>query len=122
MPQSGQFPLWGRLLVAGLLIGFIALTNNPLVVLQARLGLSPAPLERYLGVKNIFSGMTEGVHQFVHFNFSLAVEANIFSPIVVLFGMASILTWRFPKIDTKVKEAWFFVSFILGSIMVNLFN
>ena len=73
-------------------------------------------------MKNVFSGMTEGVYQFVHFNFILSIEANIFSPLVVVLGMVSIIIWRFPTIDTKAKEAWFFASFVFGSVMVNLFN
>ena len=103
-------------------IGFVAIPNNPLVILQARLGLSPAPLERYLGVKSLFSGMTEGAHQLAHLNFRSAFEANIFSPLLITVIAIMIVFWRFPKIHTKTQEMSFFIFFVLASALVNIFN
>ena len=101
---------------------FAYIENNPFVRLEAKLGLSPSPLERYLGVKSLFSGMTEGVHQLFHLNIYESVQANIFSPLVVFVLIYFISTWKFPKLDTIRKEYAFFLSFIVLSILVNIYN
>ncbi len=105
-----------------LLLGLASIDNNPLVKLEAKLGLSPAPLEKFFSIKSLFSGMTEGVHQFTRLNIEEAIKANIFSPFVIPLVVFVILTWRIPKLDTSNKEYVFFASFIGLSVIVNLVN
>ena len=57
--------------------------DNPIVRLQATIGLSPSPIEKLFGLKSLFSGMTEGVYQLLNLNFRESVKANIFSPVIV---------------------------------------
>ncbi len=111
-----------RLLVILLLAGFAFIENNPVVRLEAALGLSPSPIERFFGIKSLFSGMTEGVHQFVRLNILASIEANIFSPLIIPVMVFLISTWKAPKIDTKYKERAFFVVFIAMSAIVNVVN
>lgn len=111
-----------RLLIIILLACFALIENNPVVRLEAVLGLSPSPIERFFGTKSLFSGMTEGVHQFVRLNIMTSVEANIFSPLVIPALVFFISTWRVPKIDTKKKEQVFFLVFIAMSAIVNIVN
>ncbi len=113
--------LWRFFLIIAI-VGFASIDNNPLVKFEAELGLSPSPIEKIFGVKSFFSGMTEGVFQFIHMNIEASIQANIFAPLVVPFVFYSILTWSFPKIDTKKKEYAFFSVFILLSIIVNIAN
>lgn len=101
---------------------FASLENNPVVKMEALLGLSPSPIERIFGIKSLFSGMTEGIFQFIRLNFEASMKANAFSPLVIPLVGFSILTWRFPKIDTRKKEYVFFVAFIMLSIIVNIVN
>ncbi|MCK5717750.1 MAG: DUF2752 domain-containing protein [Thiomargarita sp.] len=94
-----------------ILIGFASIRNNPLVRLEALLGLSPSPIERFFGVKSLFSGMTEGIHQFVHLNIVSSIKANIFAPLFIIIIVYSILSWNIPKMDTRKKE-YFFLQFL----------
>jgi hypothetical protein len=106
-----------------LFVCFLAfIKNNPIVLFQARLGLSPPPIERFFGFKSLFSGMTEGVHQFIRLNVKESIQANVFSPIVFPVVGYFILMWKTPKIDTKFKEVLFFSVFVLLSIIVNIVN
>ena len=111
-----------RLLVILLLAGFAFIENNPVVRLEAALGLSPSPIERFFGIKSLFSGMTEGVHQFVRLNIMASIKANIFSPLVIPVVVFFVSTWRVPKIYTKKKEQAFFLVFIAMSAIVNVVN
>lgn len=111
-----------RLLIILALFGFVFIEKNPVVRLEAILGLSPAPLERFFGIKSLFSGMTEGVHQFARLNIEASVKANIFSPLVIPLVVFFISTWKIPKIDTKNKEYVFFLVFIGMSVIVNIVN
>jgi hypothetical protein len=111
-----------RLLIILALVGFAMIENNPVVRLEAFLGLSPSPLERFFGIKSLFSGMTEGVHQFVRLNLAESIRANLFAPLVVPLLVFLVVTWRFPKIDSKQKEAIFFLGFIGLSVVVNIVN
>ena len=104
------------------LIGFAFIENNPLVRLEAILGLSPSPIERFFKVKSLFSGMTEGVHQFVRLNIEASAKSNIFAPIVIPLLVFGISTWNIPKVDTKKKEYIFFLIFIGLSVIVNIVN
>ena len=111
-----------RLLIVLLLVGFASIDNNPIVRLEAIIGLSPSPIERLFGVKSLFSGMTEGVYQFVHLNIKSSVKANVFSPFVIPIVTYGVLTWYVPKIDTRKKEYIFFSVFIGLSIIVNILS
>jgi hypothetical protein len=66
-----------RLMVLATLGWFISLDRNPLVRLEAVLGLSPSPLEKLFGVKGLFSGITEGMHRLVYGDVTGALAANI---------------------------------------------
>jgi hypothetical protein len=96
------------------------LPANPLVRLEAVLGLSPAPLERYLGVKNVFSGMTEGMHQLVHGDLAKALQANILTPLIA----CAFLTWAATgwRITTRRHELWAGLLFVVLSALVNLLH
>lgn len=109
----------------GLLLGlglFAALEANPLVRLEAALGLSPAPLERVVGIKNLFSGMTEGMHRLALLDMEGSLAANIFSPAVAVLLIVSILSWRIPRVASREREFWFFAAFLGLSVLVNLFH
>ena len=111
-----------RLLLFFLLLLFFSLENNPLVRLEALIGLSPSPIEKIFGVKSLFSGMTEGVNQMAMFNIENALKANIFSPLVIPLLLLLFLRGKAPKIKTKKHELIFFSSFIFLSILVNTYN
>lgn len=111
--------LWLRLSIVVLVVLFVRIENNPIVRLQAQLGLSPSLVERIFGVKSLFSGMTEGVHQFAKLNVPASVHANPLAPMVLPLFAYWCFVWRFPVIDGKCKEIVFFVSVILLSIAVN---
>lgn len=105
-----------------MLASFASMENNPIVKLEAILGLSPSPIERLFGIKSFFSGMTEGVHQFVHMDIESSIRANVFAPFVMPALIYGVLTWKIPKIDTRKKEYIFFAVFIGFSIVVNIAN
>lgn len=111
-----------RLVLIIIVAVFAAIDNNPVVKLEAVLGLSPSPIERLFGVKSLFSGMTEGVHQFVRMDFESSIKANIFSPLVIPLISYVILAWRFPKLKTRRQEYMFFGVFIMLSFVVNIVN
>ncbi len=104
-----------------MLLGWVAsIEHNPLVRIEAQVGLSPAPLERFFGIKNFFSGMTEGAHRLARFDFLGSLEANIFTPLFLAASVLAILMWRVPKVDTRAKELVFFVVFVGLSLVVNV--
>lgn len=103
-------------------MAFAYIENNPIVRLEAVLGLSPAPLERFFGIKSLFSGMTESVHQFVRLNFVSSFRSNPFGPLVIPVFVVCCLFWWVPTLDTKKKEIIFFLLFITASAVVNLLS
>lgn len=109
-----------RLVAAGALVWFFSLDWNPLVRLEAWLGMSPSPLERYFHVKSAFSGMTEGVYQFVHMNFQESLRANCLSPLVVLACLGMVATGYRPRIRGRRGEIAFFAAFVALSLLVNV--
>jgi hypothetical protein len=111
-----------RVVILLLLCGFAYVEPNPIVRLEAILGLSPSPIERFFGIKSLFSGMTEGVHQLVRLDLLASMEANVFAPLVIPFLAYCCLVWKIPKIDTKPKEIFFFLGFITFSLVVNILN
>ena len=118
----GLKSLFLRLLLFLLLLLFISIENNPLVRLEAIIGLSPSPIEKIFGVKSLLSGMTEGVHQMSFLNVQDALNANIFSPIVIPLLLLLFIRGKIPKIKTRKHELVFFSSFIFLSILVNAYN
>ena len=114
--------LFLRLFLFFLLLLFFSLENNPLVRLEAIIGLSPSPIEKIFGVKSLLSGMTEGVHQMAFLNVQDALNANIFSPLVLPLLLLLFIRGKIPKIKTRKHELVFFSSFIFLSILVNVFN
>ncbi len=61
---------------------FVAMDRNPVVMLLARTGISPSPLERLFGLKGFFSGMTEGMHRLTNGNLSGAIDANPYTLLI----------------------------------------
>lgn len=100
----------------------MSIDDNPIVKLEAKLGLSPAPIERFFKIKSLFSGMTEGTYQLLNRNIRGALEANVFTPLVLAYLICLLFFYRSMKINTKKKEIIFFLVFIILSILVNIFN
>jgi len=111
-----------RLLLVIIFILIVSLENNPLVQLEAILGLSPAPIERFFNIKSLFSGMTEAFHQLVKLEYKKAIDSNIISPLFVIFIIVFLINGRIPVLITKKREIAFFLFVVLLSIVVNIFN
>ena len=112
-------PLFARIALLGLLGGFAALARNPIVLLEARLGLSPSPLERLFGIRGFFSGMTEAAHRLSRFDFVGAAQANVLVfPTIAAFTLV-LLTWRAPKLRTRAQELGFFGLIVAGTALNN---
>ena len=109
-----------RLAIAILLVAFFSLEPNPLVRLEALLGLSPAPLEKHLGIRSLFSGMTEGVVRTLHGDLREAIRANVFSPLVVPLLMFFLWIGKVPALASRRSEISFFCGFVLLSVIVNI--
>lgn len=107
------------LLVAGL-AGLAALDHNPIVRFEAVLGLSPSPLERLLGIRGFFSGMTEAAHRLTRLDLIGAAQANVLVfPFLGGFA-AALLLWRWPKLRTRRQEYAAFAIAIAGTAMNNV--
>ena len=101
---------------------FASLDNNPLVKFQARLGLSPSPLEKLFHLKGMFSGMTEGMHRLALGDIIGAMSANVLTPLfAIVFSLCFLGGYR-PRIKTKRQENLFFFLVIVLSVVVNLVN
>ena len=111
-----------KLLIFVFFFWFMSIDDNPIVKLEAKLGLSPAPIERFFKIKSLFSGMTEGTYQLLNRNIRGALEANVFTPLVLAYLICLLFFYRSMKINTKKKEIIFFLVFIILSILVNIFN
>jgi hypothetical protein len=111
-------PLALRLCLLALLAAFASLDRNPVVRLEAQLGLSPSPLERWVGIRGLFSGMTEATYQLVRLDLGRALAANVL--VVPVLGAIAlcILLWRRPKLDTRRREIAFF-GLVLAGIAIN---
>ena len=109
-----------RLLLLGALAAFAALDRNPLVWLEARLGLSPSPLERLFGIRGFFSGMTEATHRLTKLDLVGAGEANILVFPVIAATAAAILLWRRPRLSTRRQELAFFAVAVGGTAINNI--
>lgn len=111
-------PLALRLCLLALLAAFASLDRNPVVRLEAQLGLSPSPLERWFGIRGLFSGMTEATYQLVRLDLGRALAANVL--VVPVLGAIAlcILLWSRPKLDTRRREIGFF-ALVLAGIAIN---
>jgi hypothetical protein len=116
----------GRLLLRSLALvaaWWIASTpNNPVVRLEAVVGLSPSPLEKLVGIKGPFSGMTEGMHQLARGRLVAAVEANVMTPFVAAAFVGCVLLGVRPRVTTRRSELGFFATVVMATILVNSFS
>lgn len=99
---------------------FVALPHNPIVRLEAVLGLSPSPLEKLIGIRGPFSGMTEGAYRLAHGQVVASVEANPLTPVVVAIFLVCALSGSRPRIRNRRHEAAFFLVMCIGTVLVNL--
>ncbi|MFL6740060.1 MAG: hypothetical protein ACJ8FE_01870 [Sphingomicrobium sp.] len=113
-------PLSARLLLLGALTAFAALDNNPLVRLEAKLGLSPSPLERLFGIRGFFSGMTEAAHRLTRLDLAGAGEANILVFPFLGACVVGILLWRRPRIRTRGQELAVLAMAVAGTLINNI--
>ena len=109
-----------RLLLLGGLAAFAALDNNPVVRLQALIGLSPSPLERLFGIRGFFSGMTEATHRLTRLDLIGAGEANILVFPFLGACAAGILLWRRPRVKTRGQELAVFAIAVAGTLINNI--
>lgn len=113
-------PMAGRVLLSMVLIWFARLEHDPLVRLEAVLGLSPSPLEWLFGIKGLFSGMTEAAHRLSLGDLHDAVAANfLFVPLAGLTVGALILGWR-PRIRNGRDDKFFFAAVVLLTLLLNM--
>ena len=113
-------PVGARLVLLGALAAFAALDNNPLVRLEAELGLSPSPLERLFGIRGFFSGMTEATHRLTRLDVIGAGQANILVFPVLALATAAILLWWRPRIRTRRQEIAVLALAIVGTAINNV--
>ncbi len=111
-----------RLLLLVLAWWFAAMSHNPVVRLEGRLGLSPSPLEKLAGIRGPFSGMTEGFYQLARGSVDGAVNANVLTPLVALTMIACISLWWRPRLVTRLQEATFFLAVVCATIVVNTWH
>ena len=109
-----------RLLLLGGLAAFAALDNNPVVRLQAVIGLSPSPLERLFGIRGFFSGMTEATHRLTKLDLAGAAEANVLVFPFLAAVAGAVLLWHWPKLRTRGQEFAFFGIAVVGTAINNL--
>jgi hypothetical protein len=95
--------------------------HNPIVRLEASVGLSPSPLEKLFNIKGPFSGMTEGMHQLARGRPAAALESNVLTPFVAAGFAVCVLLGVRPRITTRRREVAFFASVIAATVLVNWF-
>ena len=112
-------PIAFRLCLIALLAAFASLDHNPVVRLEAKLGLSPSVLERF-GIRGLFSGMTEATYQLVRLDLGKALAANILVVPVIGTIALCILLWSRPKLDTRRRELIFLALVLAGTAINNV--
>ena len=122
MIESRGPPVAVRLLMIVAAWWFAAIPHNPVVRLEAILGLSPSSLEKLVGIRGPFSGMTEGFHQLARGNFFASVRANILSPAVAVVFLVCLFTWSRPRIQSRRQEAAFFIAACGATVVVNIWH
>ncbi len=118
--MASKPPLLLRLLLVGAFGLAASIDHNPLVKLQVAVGLSPSPLERFFGVRGMFSGMTEAAYQLAHFNLLGSVQANVLAIPIIGSIAAAILLWRVPELNSRPRELTFFATVIAASLINNI--
>lgn len=108
-----------RVMILLAAVSFCALAQNPLIQLEAWLGLSPAPWERFTGMKTVFSGMSEAFHRLATGDVLGAFKANFLAPPFALALIFATLLWRWPRVTTRGGEGFFFAMIIISSLAVN---
>jgi hypothetical protein len=89
-------------------------------VLEARLGVSPSPLERLFGIRGFFSGMTEATHRLTRLDFVGTAQANVLVyPTLAAFAVM-LLSWRAPKLNTSRQEIAFLGTIVAGVVINNV--
>jgi hypothetical protein len=83
---------------------FASLERNPLVRLEAVLGLSPSPLERLLGMRGPFSGMTEATMRLVHLDIQGSLRANVLTIPFLGAVTLAVLFWSWPRMTSRRRE------------------
>ena len=112
--------LVARILLTGALAAFAALDHNPIVRLEALLGLSPSPLERFFGIRGFFSGMTEATHRLTRLDLRGAAQANILVYPFLAAVVTAILLWRWPRMTTRKHELAFLTVALAGTAINNI--
>lgn len=107
-----------RLCLLGALVAAASCERNPLVRMEALVGLSPAPLERFTGIRTVFSGMTAAAYDMTRLDFLAAVRSNVLSPVIAVICVVCIVSWKFPK-ATPEREPLFLGAAVVGSILVH---
>ncbi len=100
----------------------VQMDRNPAVWAISVLGLSPAPLERFTGIKGPFSGMTEGVYQLANGNVAAALASNVLTPLLPAMALCWAIAGYVPRIQHRRDESYALGFVIVGSILVNLLN
>jgi hypothetical protein len=108
-----------RLLLLASLIAFAGLDHNPLVRLEAWAGLSPSPLERFLGVKGPFSGMTEATYRLVHLDLAASLRANVLTIPLLAAAAWCLIAWTAPRLRTRGQEHLFFAGALAATAINN---
>ena len=112
-------PVVVRLAILGGLAALAWVPRNPIVRLEAWLGLSPSKIETIFHVRSLFSGMTSAANQYAHGHIAGGFRANPVSPIILGAIIAAVLLWRIPPLRTRTHEALWFAAFILLSVANN---
>ncbi|WP_162888194.1 DUF2752 domain-containing protein [Sphingomonas mesophila] len=94
--------------------------HNPIVQMEARLGLSPAPLERFFGIRGPFSGMTEAAYQLAHFNVGASLVANVLTIPFLLVIAIAVWRWERPVLRSKGDELLFLGGTIAATVLNNV--
>ena len=110
------------MVILGVAVCFCTLARNPIIYLEARIGLSPAPWERFTGLKTLFSGMSEAFYRLANGDVLGAFDANILAPPFALALTIATLMWRWPRLTDRRDEVAFFAAAIVASVAVNVFN
>lgn len=117
----GRKPALGaRLLLVASLFGFLRIARNPIVIVEAQLGLSPSPLEHLFGIEGPFSGMTQASHRLAHFDLAGAIAAHPLVPLLWASVLVMILSWRFPKVKRRSDEVALFGATVAATVINNL--
>jgi hypothetical protein len=97
-------PVFVRLLIVAGLAAFASIDRNPVVRLQAELGLSPSPLERLFGLRGPFSGMTEATWRLTELDVGASLRANVLTMPLLAAAACCILAWARPQLRTRRAE------------------